>query len=278
MDNDASNKAYQFGGFRGPNYTQVPDEVFDELLAEVSGNQLKVLMYIIRRTFGFKRDSDNISISQMLHGITTKEGKVLDRGVGLSKPTLLQALRDLTTMGIIIPTRRQSSENGDEPTNYRLNVLGDEPSHKNQAAIARHPGGKNSLPGGSSFFTTGVVNELDRGVVKESYPQETVLQDTVNNVNVERAFKNSENEHKTNDEREAASRAVTVDILSILKDDKSRGFYLKVARRLPSQVIYRLLAEIRADIINNPHTQVQNPAAIFTKRIKEVAAERGIEL
>src|SRR5437588_4698856 len=100
MDNDASNKAYHFGGFRGPNYTQVPDEVFDELLAEVSGNQLKVLMYIIRRTFGFKRDSDNISISQMLHGITTKEGKVLDSGVGLSKPTLLQALRDLTTMGI----------------------------------------------------------------------------------------------------------------------------------------------------------------------------------
>lgn len=163
MNNDPNNKAYQFGGFRGPKYTPVPDEVFDVLLAEVSGNQLKVLMYIIRRTFGFKRDSDNISISQMLHGITTKQGKKLDRGVGLSKPTLLQALRDLTTMGIIIPTRRQSFENGDEPTNYRLNVLGDEPKHENQAAIARHPRGKNSLPGGASFFTTGVVTNLIGG-------------------------------------------------------------------------------------------------------------------
>jgi hypothetical protein len=45
-----------------------PDLLFDEVLAEISGNQLEVLMYIIRRTFGFKQDSDNISISQIQHG------------------------------------------------------------------------------------------------------------------------------------------------------------------------------------------------------------------
>jgi hypothetical protein len=112
-----------FRGFRSPTYTMVPDEVFDELLVELSGAELKVLLYIIRRTFGFKRESDTISLSQMLHGIATRDGRVLDRGVGLSKKTLLDALRQLGTRRIILSQRRQSAEKGNEPTAYRLNVL-----------------------------------------------------------------------------------------------------------------------------------------------------------
>src|SRR5687767_12689394 len=96
-----SKKPFRFVGFRSPNYTMVPDEVFDELLVELSGAELKVLLYIIRRTFGFKRDEDAISLSQMLNGITTRAGHVLDRGVGISKPTLLQALRSLEDKNII---------------------------------------------------------------------------------------------------------------------------------------------------------------------------------
>src|SRR6266496_2183674 len=90
-----------FSGFHNPNYTMVPDQLFDELLVELSGAELKTLLYIIRRTFGFKRESDAISISQMLGGITTKDGRVLDRGVGLSKPALLGALRSLVARSII---------------------------------------------------------------------------------------------------------------------------------------------------------------------------------
>src|SRR5437588_2505941 len=84
-----------FTGYASPNYTMVPDELFDEHLAFLSGAELKVLLYIIRRTFGFKKDSDSISLSQMLTGIRTRDGRALDHGVGLSKPTLLQALRSL---------------------------------------------------------------------------------------------------------------------------------------------------------------------------------------
>ena len=102
----------------------VPDELFDELLPELSGAELKVLLYIVRRTFGFKKDSDNISLSQMMHGIKTRDGRVLDRGVGLTKKTVLGALRNLESDNIIICQRRQSEERGNEPTEYRLNVVG----------------------------------------------------------------------------------------------------------------------------------------------------------
>ena len=102
----------------------VPDELFDDLMVELSGAELKVLLYIIRRTYGFKKDSDNISLSQMLGGIRARDGRVLDRGVGLSKKTLLGALRSLEEQHIILTERRQSIEKGNEPTAYRLNVVG----------------------------------------------------------------------------------------------------------------------------------------------------------
>jgi hypothetical protein len=101
----------------------VPDEIFDQLLVELTGAELKVLLYIVRRTFGFKRESDTISLSQMLNGIATRDGRVLDRGVGLSKKTLLDALRSLAARRIILTQRRQSLEKGNEPTAYRLNVI-----------------------------------------------------------------------------------------------------------------------------------------------------------
>jgi hypothetical protein len=113
-------KPFTFSGFQPLNSTPVPDAVFDELLTELTGAELKALLYIIRRTFGFKKDSDNISLSQMLNGITTRDGRTLDKGAGLSKPTLLQALRSLQEKQLIETERQRSAEKGDEPTLYRL--------------------------------------------------------------------------------------------------------------------------------------------------------------
>nr|MDP9471051.1 replication protein [Chloroflexota bacterium] len=64
-----------FDGFASPNFTQVPDELFDVLMPQLSDAELRVLLYIVRRTFGFKRDADAISLSQMVSGITTREGQ-----------------------------------------------------------------------------------------------------------------------------------------------------------------------------------------------------------
>jgi phage replication O-like protein O len=113
---------YVFQGFQSPNYTQVPDEVFDELMGRLSGAEFKVLMYIIRRTFGFKKQADNISLSQIADGITTKTGKVLDHGTGLGKTSVARALQSLEEKNIIVRYRRQSHERGYEATTYALNL------------------------------------------------------------------------------------------------------------------------------------------------------------
>jgi hypothetical protein len=126
----------KFPGFRKPTYTIVPDELFDELLADLTGSELKVLLYIIRRTFGFKRDSDNISLSQMLNGIRTKDGRTLDRGTGIAKSTLVSALKSLEAKNIIIAEKRKSTKRGFEATNYRLNII---PSSKIEQALSGNP-------------------------------------------------------------------------------------------------------------------------------------------
>src|SRR5919205_1041943 len=92
----------QFEGFENPTTTPVPDVVFDEFLVWLGEAELKALMYIIRRTFGFKKDRDPISFNQFLKGIVTRDGRVLDRGCGIrDRTTLSKALKSLEAKGIV---------------------------------------------------------------------------------------------------------------------------------------------------------------------------------
>src|SRR3712207_3089459 len=111
-----TNGAIRFKGYTSPNYTQVPDELFDEQLPHLSGAELKVLLYIMRRTFGFKKTSDDISLSQICEGITTRDGRVLDQGTGLSRSTAQLAIKGLTEKNLIRAARRYSDARGFEAT------------------------------------------------------------------------------------------------------------------------------------------------------------------
>jgi hypothetical protein len=112
--------AYRFRGFRRPNYTSVPDELFDELAPNLTEAELRCLLYIVRRTFGFKKDADAISVNQMAGGIVTHEGRVLDHGTGLSRSAVWRGVKGLVEKGVIVAQARQSAERGNEPTVYTL--------------------------------------------------------------------------------------------------------------------------------------------------------------
>lgn len=108
--------SYRFRGFSSPNYTQTPNELFDELLPELSESELKVLLYVIRRTFGFGKDFDAISINQLAEGITTRDGRILDRGTGLSRTSVKKATSSLVDKGVLT-VRKVKSEDGDYESN-----------------------------------------------------------------------------------------------------------------------------------------------------------------
>src|SRR5205085_7796297 len=101
MGSSDNRKPSPFRGFRSPNYTMVPDELFDELLVDLSGAELKVLLYVIRRTFGFKKGSDRISKAQLEKGIQRSDGTILDRGTGLSRRAIRLAVDSLVERNVL---------------------------------------------------------------------------------------------------------------------------------------------------------------------------------
>src|SRR5262245_28648724 len=107
-----------------PNSTQIPDVILDYWMAELSGAEFKVLLYIARRTYGFGKDADDISLNQIARGIRRRDGSSLDRGTGLSRSGVKAACNSLASKGILIRSTNISS-NGSEPeeSTYRLNLF-----------------------------------------------------------------------------------------------------------------------------------------------------------
>ena len=82
-----------------------------------------MLLYICRRTFGFKKASDTISLHQIAQGITTRDGRVLDGGTGLCKRHVQRALKVLEKKNIIQVTRKVDETGLYEVNTYSLNML-----------------------------------------------------------------------------------------------------------------------------------------------------------
>lgn len=164
-----------FNGFAQANTTPVPDVLFDELLSILSGTELKVLLYIIRRTRGFKKDSDAISLNQFQHGIVTKDGKRLDSGCGVSDRTaIVKALKSLETKKCIFSEKSKTDEGDNATTLYRVFFTQEVVEKSDQGS------GKNLLPRSGKIRPGGVVGKSGLPVVENTHPQETVIQQTDN--------------------------------------------------------------------------------------------------
>jgi replication protein O len=256
----------------------VPDTLFDELLSELSGAELKVVLYIIRRTFGFKRQTDTISINQMLCGIKKKNGEVLDRGTRLSKSTLLKAIKELTDKKIILPTRQYDEKGSNMPTEYRLHIAAKPPQERGDDDQAL---GKESLPSSLGKKTLlGESQNFTKGLVKKLTPQGTGIHGTENNVNVnvngdkEEGSENRAEEPKTDlrklpdlEQDKAKTVLVAQEILNHLGDRKSFPFYYLVASKIPEREIYSALSSIKQSGANFP-------PKVFATRMKEYAAKK----
>jgi len=97
----------EMAGFESPNYTQVPNDLFDRL-KEFDKADLKVLLAVIRATFGYHRDRAKI---------TTREMATL---TGLSVASVQPAAEKLEKMGLI-----EQIKDGTHTTVWRAVVADD---------------------------------------------------------------------------------------------------------------------------------------------------------
>lgn len=98
-----SNLRKLFAGFPTPNYTGVPNDLIDWLLPNFSGAELKIFLFLCRRTFGWCKEIDSISIQQFAEGITSGEHQC--SGTGLSEQGVRDGLAGLLKRGYIACTR-----------------------------------------------------------------------------------------------------------------------------------------------------------------------------
>jgi len=72
------------------NYTRIVNKVIDELIkAQLLGAEFAVCLFIIRKTYGFNKTTDEISLTQF------------QEGTNLSRPTVVKALQNLQRKKII---------------------------------------------------------------------------------------------------------------------------------------------------------------------------------
>ncbi len=89
-----------------PNYTQTPNDLFDHWLPLLGEAELKVLLVVMRKTFGWHKTHDAISVSQ------------LSKMTGMLEETVIKAARSLQKKGVI--SRRVEGPNGKQETIYSL--------------------------------------------------------------------------------------------------------------------------------------------------------------
>ena len=105
-------------GLSDPHTTQFPDVLLDKVMAHVTPAEWKVICYIVRRTWGFKKSDDAISLKQMVEGITRKDGRVLDHGTGLSRSGVKNAIKSLEEKGVVIVNKAQTDDGDSEVNVY----------------------------------------------------------------------------------------------------------------------------------------------------------------
>ena len=97
---------------QAPNFTQVPNVVIDHWQSFFkSGPAFAVLVQICRKTFGWHKSRDRISLQQ------------LEKGTGFSRKTVIKAIDELIKQNLIIKFKSKTELGDDAPNEYEINVI-----------------------------------------------------------------------------------------------------------------------------------------------------------
>ena len=99
-----------FPGYGAPRFTMIPDVLLDHQLPELGHAELKVLLVIMRKTYGWQKDADRISLSQ------------LAELTGLTRQSMQTATKSLEQRGYILVERGEPTPAGLPPNVYRLRI------------------------------------------------------------------------------------------------------------------------------------------------------------
>lgn len=110
MPHNITENTHSQQGVTAPNFTQIPNVFLDYWMAHLSGGEFKVLAAISRRTFGWHKTKDKISLSQIM------------KATGMSRRGVIKSIALLEEKKLVICTRNQSDEHGCTANTYQILV------------------------------------------------------------------------------------------------------------------------------------------------------------
>lgn len=122
-----------------PNTSSIPNILFDYWMNRLSPAQFKVLMCVARKTYGWHKHNDLISIKQ------------IETMTGLHRSGIIKNIDSLIEIGLINKIKSKTPDGDDAPNRYEINVY--------------------CVEGGSLQNRLGVVDTVDQGVVYSVDPQ-----------------------------------------------------------------------------------------------------------
>ncbi|MFO0935115.1 MAG: replication protein [Gemmataceae bacterium] len=205
-----------------PNSTQVPDVILDHWMAELSGAEFKVLLYVARRTYGFGKESDKISLSQLAEGIRRRDGRVIDRGTGLSKSGVKAACVTLIEKKLLIRTSNQVADKREsEESTYRLNLFAELPNREDEQA--------DETEVGQNLAYVGQKKHRGRPEIGQEVGQKLAPHETDQETDQETAAATA----TANEEGDSKSDAAAELILELVKHGVGKRVAEKLARTKP---------------------------------------------
>ena len=118
-----------FQGFRIPeqNWFKLPNEWTNITHDMTSLAEMKVVEYVLRHTWGFSEynRSKHITLDEFENGRKKKDGSRIDRGTGLSQPSITDGVRRAVEHGYL--EVQQTGDNGRIRKLFRLRILGKPP-------------------------------------------------------------------------------------------------------------------------------------------------------
>jgi len=93
----------KFEGFEKPeqNWTQSPNMLIDILPQIETVSEVKVILYILRHTWGYHDTEKKITLDEFENGRKRKDGSRIDKGTGLTVPSIRDGLKRAQEHGFI---------------------------------------------------------------------------------------------------------------------------------------------------------------------------------
>ena len=154
----------EFEGFDNPkqNWSRIPHQLIDALPIITSEAEMKVILYVLRHTWGFGDQRKTISIDEFCNGRKRRDGNRFDSGVGLSENAVKDGLKraiehgfltieiDKRDLGRIHKTYALKSQTGSEvdpPQGQKLTPPGSEVDPRSEKeTIERKKNGRAKKP------------------------------------------------------------------------------------------------------------------------------------